>query len=156
VGFAFCCACGSKGSVALSASIENPSVSVGAPSSLATSVSGGFKLNVELGPLAPSPTKVSLSHSNFSLVRATDQSTLVLLKLSANPAPPYPLTPGASVQIALSLGESATTALLVTRDVATSICGAKTVQIAGSVTDDSNGSTTPVVSTPFEVTGCPP
>ena len=140
----------------LSASLENPSVSVGAPSALATSISGGFKLDVELGPVAPSATDVSLTHSNFSLVKATDQSTLVLLKLSPpNPPPPYHLTPGASVQIEVSLGESATSPMLVSREVATSICTAKTVQIAGSVTDDSNGSTTPVASAPFEVTGCP-
>ena len=44
---------------------------------------------------------------------------------------------------------------VITPNELTAICQAKTVQIAGSITDTASGNPTPVTSSSFDVTGCP-
>src|SRR4029079_15723440 len=88
--------CGSQGSVAVSASIESPTVAVLQASALAAALSGGFNLRLELGAYAPSGTDVSPAQGNFSLVKPSDQSPLLVLHLRSTTPPPYHLEPGAN------------------------------------------------------------
>jgi hypothetical protein len=148
--------CGSKGSVAVSVAIDSPTVAVLQASALAASISGGFNLHLELGAYAPSGTDVTPREGNFSLVKASDQTSLLVLHLTSSPAPPFHLDPGGKSTIAFTISDQAGSAMqVITKDELTAICQAKTVQIAGSFTDTTSGNPTPVTSTSFDVTGCP-
>lgn len=149
-------ACGSKGAVAVTASIESPAVAVGAASALAASLSGGFSLFLELGAYAPSGTDVTPSEGNFSLVKPGDQSSLLLLHLTSSTPRPFHLEPGAKSNIPFTIADQPGSSMqVVTTDELSSICQTKTVQIAGSITDTASGNPTPVASPSFDVTGCP-
>ena len=147
--------CGSTGAVSITVDVQNPVMTVSAPSALASQLSGSFSLHLELGKVAPSGADVTIGQGNFNLVDPAHQSTLVLLKFTTAPAAPYHLEPGGKLDIAFTIADSAgAPGQLVTKDEATSICAARAaVQIAGSFTDGANGST-PVNSASFAV-GCP-
>jgi len=146
--------CGSKGAVVVTAVISSASAQIEQPSSLASLLVGGFTLHVELGQVAPSSTDVS--PEGFSLVRPSDQQTLVVLHFTTAPDKPYHLEPGASAEIAATIADQlGTSGQQLTTDEATAICTARTVQIAGSVSDTATGKPTPLSSSSFDVTGCP-
>jgi hypothetical protein len=146
--------CGSKGSVALTAAVENPSLAFTQTSPLGGSLTGNFSLHLELGPAAPTSTDVHLS--GFQLVRPADQSALSPIKATASPAEPYHLEPGAKVDVQFTIADQpGTPTQFVAASNVTAICQARTVQIAASVTDSASGGSTPVTSPKFDVTGCP-
>jgi hypothetical protein len=148
-------ACGSKGSVALSTGIESPTAALSGASALAASLNGGFSLYLELGAYAPSGTDVSPRQGNFSLVKPSDQATLLVLRLTSAVPPPFHLEPGGKGLIAFTIDEQGTTpGQLVTVQEKDAICQSRTVQIAGSVTDSASGNPTPITSSTFDVTGC--
>jgi hypothetical protein len=148
--------CGSKGSVAVSVAIDSPTVAVLQASALAATLSGGFNLHLELGAYAPSGTDVTPREGNFSLVKPSDQTTLLVLRLSSSPAPPFHLERGAKSTVVFTITDQPGSSMqMVTKDELTSICQVKTVQIAGSFTDSTSGNATPVTSSSFDVTGCP-
>jgi len=148
--------CGSKGSVAVTAAIATPVVSVERPAgALVTKLGGQFTLQLTLGSMASSGTDISLSHGNFSLVRPADQATLVVLRLSAEPLPPYHLEPGAKLDVALTIADQPGVPGQLITDEAALICAEReAVQIAGTITDTASGQLMPVGSLRFAVTGC--
>src|SRR5687768_10969651 len=73
-------ACGSKGSVAVTATIASPDIAVDASSALAARLTGSFVLHLELGQHAASATDVSVGQGNLTLRDAASQASLVLLK----------------------------------------------------------------------------
>jgi hypothetical protein len=147
-------ACGSKGAIAVTADLENAHASVDNTSPLARVLKGGMTLHAELGQVAPSGTDVSIQGA-MSLVKPSDQSTLAVLKLSASPAPPYHLEPGAHVDATLTITEGTTDGQLLTQPEFDSICQAGMVEITGTLADTASGKPTPVSSATFAVTGCP-
>jgi hypothetical protein len=148
-------ACGSKGSVAVSAGIDSPTVAVTAASPLAANLSGGFTLYLELGAYAPSGTDVTPRQGNFSLVKPSDQASLLVLHLTSATAPPFHLEPAGKARIAFTIDDQGTTpGQQVTVQEKDAICQSRTVQIAGSVSDSASGNPTPVTSSSFDVTGC--
>ena len=148
--------CGSKGSVAVSVAIDSPVVAVLGASSLSASLSGGFNLRLELGAYAPSGTDINPSQGNFSLVKPSDQSSLLVLQLTSNSPPPFHLEPGAKSTVSFTIADQPGSAMqVITKNELGTICLAKTVQITGSFTDTASGNPTPITSSSFDVTGCP-
>jgi hypothetical protein len=146
-------ACGSKGAVTVLANIEQPTASVEKPpGSLVWVLNGGFNLHVELGQVSPTATDVSLQ-GTMTLVRPSDQASLVALKLAAVPAPPYHLEPGAHVDVRMTMGDAMPGQQIILSEH-DAICQAHTVQIAGSLTDSASGKAMPVTSESFEVSPC--
>ena len=141
--------CGSKGSVSLSAMVQNAEISV-QQVALGTELAGSFELFLEVGPEAESGSTVSLE--SFALVRASDQSTLVS-PLTATPQGasfPLDVPKGGKRVVQFDVGSDA---LL---DAATkdAIC-AEQVQIVGAVRDTlSGGDVTPVRSIALSASGC--
>lgn len=149
-------ACGSKGSLAVSTGIDSPTAAVSGASALAASLSGGFTLYLELGAYAPSGTDVTPRQGNFSLVKPSDQASLLVLHLTSATPPPFHLEPADKARIAFTIDDQGTTpGQLVTVQEKDAICQSRTVQIAGSITDSASGNPTPVTSSNFDVTGCP-
>jgi hypothetical protein len=142
-------ACGSKGSIALSASIQKPRVAVES-ATLGTRLTGGFELTLEVGPEASESSTVSLE--SFALVSAQDQATLVA---------PLPAAPeGASFPLVVGKGELKTIRFVIAGDDPISdtqrgaIC-AGPVRISGAVSDTlSGGRTTPLTSAAVTAEGC--
>ena len=150
--------CGSKGSVAVSVAIDAPVVAViqSSTPTLGGAISGGFNLQLELGAYAPSGTDINPSQGNFSLVKPSNQSSLLLLHLTSNTPPPFHLEPGAKSTASFTITDQPGSAMQgVTNGELTAICQTKTVQITGSFTDTASGNPTPVTSSSFDVTGCP-
>ena len=145
--------CGSKGAVTIVGDLVQPSAAVGI-SLIQRTLSGGAKLHVELGQYAPSGTDVTIQGA-LSLVKPSDQSTLVVLKMSATPMPPYHLDPGGKSDAMLTIGEGSPPVQNITQAESDAICAAKTLEITGTLTDTASGNPTPVTSPMFDVTGCP-
>jgi hypothetical protein len=146
--------CGSKGAVAILASIEHPGASVENPSAIAWVLKGNFSLHVELGQVAPTSTDVSIS--SLALVRAADQAPLVVPGLVSTPPPPYHLEPGAHVDAAIIVSEkNGTPGQSIVQLAYDDICRSPTVLITGSLSDTASDTPTPVSSATFVVTGCP-
>src|SRR5262249_40603999 len=125
--------CGSKGSVAVSVAIDSPTVAVLQASALAATLSGGFNLPLQLGAHAPSGTDITPREGNFSLVKPSDQTTLLVLRLSSSNPPPFHLDPGAKSTVVFTITDQPGSSMqMVTKDELTAICQVKTVQIAGS------------------------
>jgi len=130
-------------------------VSAPSPVALQANLNGGFSLLLELGAYAPSGTDIPAGQGNFSLVKPSDQSSWVVLRLTSAPPPPYHLEPGTKQTIALTIDNQGTMpGQLIPVQMRDDICRAKTVQIAGSITDTASGNPTPVMSNTFDVTGC--
>jgi hypothetical protein len=146
-------ACGSKGAVAVTATLHDPEAIVGRSSGLAALLTGGFGLHLDLGQAAPSGTDISIGQGNFNLV-TPDQATLLVLKFTTSPGAPYHLEPGAKLDIACTIADqTGTPGQLLTKDEETAVCASRAaVQIAGSIAD-ANGQI-PVTSLSFTV-ACP-
>jgi hypothetical protein len=145
--------CGSKGAVAVFATVQSPSASV-TSSLLAHQLNGELRLHLELGQYAPSSTDVGIQ--TMSLVRPTDQSTLLVLKLTAAPAPPYHLEPGGQVDAVVTIAASDTApGQAIMQTDLDAICQAKMVEFSGSLSDSAAGQPIPVNSGGFMVSGCP-
>lgn len=154
--FLACLSCGSKGSVAVSATIDPPMLSVSGASALAVALSGTFVVHLELGQFSPSGTDATFQA--WSLL-TNDQSPLLDLKTTANPAGSIHLEPGQKTDVRLTVTDgSSANAQVITTQQAAQICGAGMVQIHGSISDTAGGGSTPVTSASFALTGpgCPP
>jgi hypothetical protein len=136
--------------VKLVANIANVQLAV-SQSSLATSLSGSFVVNLDLGDLAQQEATVS-DPPTFQLVTATDRSTLVILDALVE-GTPFPITvkPGTHASLSYSLNDQKTLTL---GDI-DKICAGQ-VEIAGSLRDTSNGDR-PLSfdSDPVNASGCP-
>jgi hypothetical protein len=147
--------CGSKGAVAVTASVTNLTVSLNRASPLAAELDGGFDLHLDLGQYAPQGTDVALM-GNFQLVRPADQSAVVLLATYASAAFPYHLEPGASADVHFTIGDRAGAAgQTIATDASTSLCQAGSVALSGSITDSASGQHTPLAGAATSVAGCP-
>jgi len=146
--------CGSKGAVAIVAAVENAHASIDSTSPLASLLKGGFTLHAELGQVAPSGTDVSIQAA-MTLVKPSDQTSLAVLKLSAMPAPPYHLEPGAKVDATFTITDGTMDGQLLLPADLSAICQAGSVQIVGTLADSASGKPTPVSSASFAVSGCP-
>jgi hypothetical protein len=146
--------CGSKGSVAVTASISRADISVDASSALAARLTGSFHLDLELGQHASSGTDVSVGQGNLTLRDGTSQASLVLLKFTTTPPAPYHLDPGGKLDIVFTIADKAeTSGQLLTKDEESAVCAARSVaQIAGSISD--SGGLVTVSSTSFAIR-CP-
>ncbi len=140
--------CGTKSSVSLSAAVQNPALSI-QTATLGASLSGAFELRLALGSNASESTTVSLE--GFSLVRASDQSTLVSpLEAAPDTAFPLDVAVGSSKIVVFTLDDSK---LLDPTDE-DAIC-AEPVRIVGAVRDTlSGGDTTSLTSSDITVGGC--
>jgi len=129
--------CGSKGSVAVTATIGSPDISVDASSALAARLTGSFHLHLELGQHASSATDVSVGQGNLTLRDATRQASLVLLRFTTTPPAPFHLDPGGKLDIAFTIADKAeTSGQLLSKDEESAVCAARAgVQIAGSISD---------------------
>ena len=146
---AFLASCGSKGSVSLSAMLQNAEISL-QQVALGTELAGSFELFLEVGPEADGGSTVSLE--SFALVRASDQSTLVS-PLTASPQ-------GATFPLDVPKGGKRVVPFDVDGDglldaaVTDAIC-AEPVQIVGAVRDTlSGGDVTPLRSIALTASGC--
>jgi hypothetical protein len=146
--------CGSPGAVAITASIVNPDFAVDASSALAARLTGSFRLHLELGQHASSGTDISIGQGNLTLRDAASQASLVLLKFTTTPAPPYHVEPGGKLEIAFTLADKPETpGQLLTKDEESAVCSARAAaQIAGSISD--GGGLVTVSSTSFAIR-CP-
>jgi hypothetical protein len=136
------------------ADLENAHASIEERPPLERLLHGGMTLHAELGQYAPSGTDVSIQGA-MSLVRASDQTSLAVLKLAAMPAPPYHLEPGAHVDATLTVSDGTMDGQLIQAADETAICQAGMVQFTGTLADTVSGKPTPVSSASFTVTGCP-
>jgi hypothetical protein len=147
VGSLFALGCGTDKSVSLAASVGLVNVQV-AQLPLGTQLTGGFELYLELGPEASKGVSVELE--NFSLVRASDRSTLVS---------PLEVLPQGGVTFPLSVGVGERKTVTFTLDEQQllpasdkdAIC-AQPVRIVGTV--KSSGETEPLSSQSLTVGGC--
>ncbi len=141
-------ACGSKGAVSLTVSVENPTLTV-QQAALGTGLAGGFDLVLELGEYADESTSVSLG--TFGI--AQDGSELVpTLELTPQAGVSFPVSvaPGKSRRVSLALSGTQT----YDSAVGTQIC-AGSVAYRGGVTDSLNdGKSTPASSNAF-TPSCP-
>lgn len=141
--------CGNKDSVSLGATLSGVELTV-TEQTLGTQLSGSFQLHLEVGAEADGDAHVELS--NFSLVRASDQATLVgtLQVLPQGVTFPVTVGKGQSKTIVLVLDDSA---LLPASDKA-NLCAGK-VQVVGAVTHDLlGGETKPVRGNAVLPSGC--
>jgi hypothetical protein len=147
-------ACGSPGSVAVTATISSPDIAVDASSVLAARLTGTFLLHLELGQHASSATDVSVGQGNLTLRDGASQASLVLLKFTTTPTAPYHLDPGGKLDVTFTIADRAdTSGQLLTKDEETAICAARmAAQIAGSISD--SGGLVAVNSTTFAIR-CP-
>jgi hypothetical protein len=152
--------CGSKGAVAVTASIDGPGIAVEQSSALAAKLNGAFMMYLELGSHAPSGTDVTIG--SFSLVNHANQATLVQLKFTTGevtpkpiPGPPYHLEPGGKTLVGFTVSEAPPNAgQVITKTEETALCGAGSmVEITGTIADGTGN--IPVSSAPFAVGGCP-
>jgi hypothetical protein len=146
--------CGSKGAVAVTATVYGPDLGVDASSALAARLMGSFRLHLELGQYASSGTDVSIAQGNFALVDAASQTTLVLLKFTTMPAAPYHLDPGGMIDITFTIADRAEApGQLLTKEEEGAACAARAaVQVGGSLSDGSGS--VPVGSMAFALR-CP-
>jgi hypothetical protein len=136
--------------VKLVANVANVQLTV-AQSSLATSLSGTFDVNLDLGDLAQQEATVS-DAPTFQLVTATERSTLVILDaLVQGTTFPVTVKPGTHATLSYALNDQATLAA----DDIGKICAGQ-VEIAGTLRDTSNGDR-PLSfdSDAVNVSGCP-
>jgi hypothetical protein len=136
-------ACGSKGSVALSAVISAPSAEV-ARSAVGADVTGGFEVELRLGEYAEESTTVELG--TFSIQR-DGADVLAPLTLGGQKFP-VSLGPGEAKSFELTINQAAD------RDVGDSLCEGD-LELSGSFTDSLNDDRpTAVRSSAFEPS-CP-
>jgi hypothetical protein len=135
--FALACS-GDKSSVALTAHVDAPMLTVHS-SSVGADATGGFSLAMELGEYASEDTSVSLG--TFSIMRG-DAELLTPLALAGAT---FPVSLGVGKKVMLPLTFDAST----DPDMASTICQAP-VQVQGTVTDTlSNNHPTAVASSDF-------
>jgi hypothetical protein len=145
-------ACGSKGSVSVTATLQNPSMYVDTANNLAGRLNGSFSLYATLGPSAPEGTDVSVGSGNFTLVDVATETPITVLKFLAMPEGPYRLEPGKSFEATFTLNDKGPGQLL-SKDEQALLCKTGTTPaISGSITDDSGS--VPVSSQKF-VIRCP-
>jgi hypothetical protein len=97
--FALCAgACGDKGSIALTAAIQRPSLSV-TEAALGSELGGGFELYLEVGPQASEPSAVELERMDLQPAG----EGIVAIELSAEPqGVSFPLQVGVGDRLTVS------------------------------------------------------
>jgi hypothetical protein len=152
-----CLGCGSKAAVTVSATIEQPMLSVSqAPGGLAAALSGSYVLHLELGQVAPGGTDATVQASSL---QTKDQSLLLPLKTLADPAGSIHLEPGQQADVRFTVAErTGVNAQMITTQQAMQICGVGMAAIVGAISDTASGTPTPVTSATFAIsgTGCSP
>ena len=125
-------------------------------SALAAQLTGTFRLRLELGSYASSGTDISVAQGNFGLVVPVNQATLVLLKFTTMPAPPYHLDPGGKLDLVFTVADKPETVRqILTKEEQNALCAARTaVEVSGSISESASG-VIPITSGPFAVSGCP-
>lgn len=141
--------CGS-GSASISGNVEDPSMYVDTASTLAGRLNGSFSLYVSLPVSAKEGTDVSIGLGNFTLVDSS-QKAITVLKLRAEPEPPYHLEPGKSFQVRFTINDKGPGQIL-TKDEQTALCKSSEHAISGSISDDDGDA--PVSSPKFTIR-CP-
>jgi hypothetical protein len=139
--------CGDRSDVTLSAALDQAAVSA-TDGPLGTSVSGSFRLKLELGPDASGPTTVTLG--SFALQDSAGAVLIDPLQVSASGATfPLSIAKGGmqAVNFTISSGK-----VLASADRALLCAGP--VRIAGSVMDSLKGGTDPLLSVPV-MPSCP-
>jgi hypothetical protein len=134
--------------VFVDARIDSPSASL-QMASLASGLSGGFSLNLHLGPRASGPSDVSLG--NFSL-KGANGTAVDALAVSATP--PFPVSVPVDADVAVQLTFAADDNLIDNADVA-AVCAPQGLQLVGALDGSLRGGTFSVTSDPFVVGGCP-
>ncbi|HQP37933.1 MAG TPA: hypothetical protein PLI95_22275 [Polyangiaceae bacterium] len=150
-----CCAI--EDAVAVSASLDNPSLTVSQPpGGLVSNLSGSFSISMELGNRASDPSDVALV--SFSLVRASDEADLLGKPLSfvSSPASPVRLSPGdsATVHVSIVSPSSEDKPLELSKELAAAVCSAGSVKIVGTLRDSAMAATVQLASPPFTPSGC--
>ncbi len=139
--------CGDR-TVELTAAVEEASVQV-EQLTLGTRLLGSFELVLFLGRFSPESTSVSVE--TFSLVRASDQSTVVSpFEAVAQSELPVLVEPDQTKRITFVLDDQS---LRPAEDI-DAIC-AGPLQVIGVVSDSFTESNTSLTSDPFDATGCP-
>jgi len=140
--------CGSKDSISLSASVGNVALTV-EDKALGTVLSGSFELYLEVGPEADGSAEVE--PQSLSLVKASDQSTLVGALDAAPQGATFPMTIGKGDSKTVTYLLDTTKTLVIGK---ADICAGQ-VQVVGTVKSSLNGGETiPFRSGPVTVTGC--
>jgi hypothetical protein len=144
--------CGSKGAVSVTGIVQNPSMYVDTASSLAGRLNGSFSLYVSLGQSAAEGTDVSIGGGNFTLIDASTQTPITVLKVLATPEGPYHLEPGKTFEVMFNIADKGPGQIL-SKDEQNLLCKSTTTPaVTGSISDD-NGSI-PVNSPKFPIK-CP-
>ncbi|HTA91216.1 MAG TPA: hypothetical protein VK745_16635 [Polyangiaceae bacterium] len=130
-------ACGDKGAVSLSVSVDQSTVSV-QNGPLGATLGGGFQLEFALGQLASGPTTVTLG--SFALQTAAGASLVDPLQVNAS---------GTSFPLVVGQGDTQTVTFTLSSQAvimnSAAICAGQ-VRIIGSVTDSLKGGTDPLQS----------
>jgi hypothetical protein len=129
--------------------LEAPAAAV-TGGALGTSLSGGFRLKLVLGPRASGPSRVTVGA--FSIMDAAQKAALVpTLELTSSLELPVTVTPGSEVSVDFTFDTGAETLPSETKDA---LCASDGVRIVGSVQDSLQDGVTPVASAPFDPSGC--
>ena len=129
--------------------LEEPSVTV-ATGALGTTLSGGFRLRLQLGPRASGPSQVTVE--KFAIANA-DQSPSIVPTLETTADADFPVTidldSEKNVTFTIDYGGS-----VLPSATADELCGAGGLRIAGTVKDSLMDGATPVASDVFMPSGC--
>ncbi len=138
-------------SIFVAPTISSPAVTVES-SALGTGItSGGFSLDLHLGPRAAGSSTVTLGE--FSILDATMTTPIVpTLDVTSTTTFPVTVAPGSDVTASFTFGGTAT----LMPPAPMELCASAGVVIGGTVDDSLAGKQTPMYSDVFQVSGCSP
>jgi hypothetical protein len=130
-------------------SISAPSATVDG-STLGTSLSGGFGLELHLGPRASGASQVTIGQ--FS-IQGSDQKTTIVspLEVTADKSFPVTVDVDSDVDVAFTFD---TGAKLLEKEKAAELCPADGIIVSGVIQDSLQDGATPVYSAAFHASGC--
>jgi hypothetical protein len=134
--------------VFVEARIDSPAVAVEG-SQLVTGVTGGFTLELHLGPRASGSSSATLQ--SFSLV-SNDGTKTIVAALGFSAAPPSPITvePDSTALLAVTLAANDNQLATAARDA---IC-AGPIRVRGVIEDSLRGTAITIDSESFSASGC--
>lgn len=131
--------------------ISSPSVTLEGSGVLGLSMSGGFALQLHLGPRASDGSEVTLGA--FDLMNEDQSVTIVSpLPTVSEVASPVVVDVDSTVDVPVTFDSGADP---LTTETEQAICGAGNLVIAGTIQDSLQDGATPVASPPFAPAGCP-
>jgi flagellar capping protein FliD len=148
--------CASKDAVSISGTVTSASIAVAQPNGLVTTVSGSFDLFLQLGARASDATDVG--YTSFSLLKASDNTTVLSSPLSVMGSAPSPvhINPGESATVHFTVGASSTKPQETAKGDYASACAAGPLVLTVTITDSANGGQSQSISSsPFTPSGCP-